>query len=226
MNRFKKFLIVDLAAVVVLASILVIISTPFYNDGSRERQILKTLLTEGYRVVLPRDYFDDDDQGKIVLLLHDIDFSDRGLDKFTQIEKEFGVKSCFLPRFVMADNSSECYSKLQIALSEGFEVGYQYECLSEARGNYEIAYYNFGAQWVWFRENFNVSTTDYHGDVRQLNILNLDLYNASLWAAFGLHEIYKLTNFSYYTDTNNILISPALPLRDLVIVQLHTDWTA
>lgn len=225
MNKLKKFIVADLVAVVLIASALVAVTYQSYDNGDRERGILTTLLGDGYRVVLPRDYFAGDNLGKIVLLLHDIDFSFRGLDKFVWVEAEFNVRSCFLPRFVMAANSSGGLAKLETVLREGFEVGFQYETLSEAKGNLEVAYYNFGAQWVWFREKFNVSTTDYHGDFKS-PILNLDLYNASIWRSLGLHEIYKLSNYSYYTDTDNHLATPVLPLKDLVIVQLHTDWTS
>jgi hypothetical protein len=193
------------------------------DDGTREKTIIKDLQSKGYRFVLPRDYFNGDNKGKVALLIHDMDFKLGGLETFIKIETELGVKSAFYPRYNLA-LGKDVYYHLMIANREGFEVGFQYECLSAFNGNFTLAYQLFNTQLSWFKLMFNVQTTDYHGDVNHLNILNLDLYNETLWHSLGLNEVYSLTNYSYYTDTNNNLVTPK-SLEDLVIIQLHADWT-
>ena len=81
----------------------------------------------------------------------------------------------------------------------------------------------FRAQLSYMREFFNISTTDYHGDNYNFKILNMDLYDEQEWRTMKLNEVYSL-NFSYVTDSNNVYLEPS-SFSDLVVVQLHTDWT-
>ena len=198
------------------------------DNGSRDRNVIQHLLSEGYRFVLPRDYFSGDNKGKIVLLLHDMDFTVGGLQTFVNVEEKLGVKSAFYPR-PDADWFNRSIGILEGVEMKGFEVGYQYDCLSRSDGNVTHARELFYSQLNYMREFFKIQTTDYHGDSYNFNIFNLDLYDRTLWHSYGLNEvytlIYKQTNFSYYTDTDNKLVSPPEPLQDLVLVQLHTDWT-
>lgn len=196
------------------------------DDGTRERTIISHLLSLGYKFMLPREYFAQNQTGKIALLIHDADFKAGGIMTMIRVEKEYGVKSAFYPRPDQDWFMLDAIGFLQLAESWGWEVGFQYDCLSRADGNYSLAMALFENQLSYMRRSFNISTTDYHGDMYNFSINNFDLYNAETWAELGLHELYSLTNYSYYTDTNNILQSPAEPLKDLVIVQLHTDWTA
>lgn len=208
-----------------VASISLILSLNHYDDGTREVKVILDLKAKGYRFILPRDYFAGDNKGKIALLIHDIDFKLGGLKTFMLIETEMGVKSAFYPRNEIA-RSKDVYYWLLIANRAGFEVGYQYECLSKADGNMTLATKMFKKEIAWVQPIFSVKTTDYHGDNSKPNIVNFDLYNETLWHSFGLNEIYTLmVNCSYFSDTSNSLSSPPEPYRDLVIVQLHTDWT-
>jgi hypothetical protein len=204
-------------------SLIINLNIILYNDGTRETTIIDNLLAKGYHFVLPKEYFNGVNYTKTAILIHDIDFSGRGIDTFMRIENHYGIKSAFYPRYTMLDHEDISYS-LVIAKQEGFEIGFQYECLSQANGNMELAKILFAQQCNVMMNNWHISTTDYHGDVNKPDINNFDLYNAVTWKTYGLHEVYSLTNYSYYTDTNNNLQTPQI-LNDLVIVQLHTDWT-
>ena len=228
MRRFVKVEVLIILAIILSSGSLVswklVNSGVRFDDGSRETKVIASLLGQGYRFVLPRDYFNGDNLGKVALLLHDGDYNNNGMAKFIQVETGFGVKSCFLPR-----PDSEWFSAAIIDYknveARGWEVGYQYDCLSRVNGSVVLAAQMFRGQLSYMRALFNVSTTDYHGDYVNPTVFNLNLYNETLWHSLGLSEIYSLKNCSYFSDTDNVLHSPGLPLKDLVMVQLHTDWT-
>jgi hypothetical protein len=207
--------------IILTVAIFVEVRNIIPDNGNRERSVIAELLAKGYKFVLPHDYFNGVNYTKTAILIHDIDFNINGLNKFMQIENSYGVKSCFLPRW--SQLNEQVTHELIDAQNQGFEIGFQYECLSASNGNFTHAYELFNQQITVMKNIFNVSTTDYHGDVNKPDINNFDLYNQTLWHSLGLNEIYSL-NFSYYTDTSNHLIIP-VTLGPLVVIQLHTDWT-
>lgn len=227
MNKLWYGIITGIVFITISVLILsvAIITTPRLDDGSREKNIIRDLLYKGYTFILPRDYFNGTDYSnqKIAMLIHDADFSNTGQQKFMQIENGFGIRSAFYPR-PDTEWFSQNAAAYQDAEKQGWEIGYQYDCLSRTEGNKTVAYQLFQGQLSYMRTLFNISTTDYHGDNYNISILNLDLYNETLWHSLGLNEVYKIQNYSYYTDTNNALITPSV-LKNLVIIQLHTDWT-
>lgn len=223
----KERLIIFIS-LILLSSLLIGYISFYFNssdDGTREKIIIESLLSKGYIFVLPKDYFANPNKyNKTALMIHDADFSNKGFNTFIKIESEYGIKSAFYPR-VDVDWFSTEINNYKLAENNGWEIGFQYDCLSRANGNYSLAYNIFYGQLSYIRSLFNVSTTDYHGDSYNFNILNLNLYDKEIWSNLGLNEVYSLQNYSYYSDSNNRLISPQESLKDLVIVQLHTDWT-
>jgi hypothetical protein len=195
------------------------------DDGSRDRNIITKLQNEGYIFVLPRDYFAGTHYPKTALLIHDVDFAVQGAPVFERIERSLGVKSAFYlrPDTEWYQNNLAYFQKLA---TQGWEIGYQYDCLSRSDGNQTLAMQLFKTQLSSMRSCFNVSTTDYHGDDYNLTIVNFDLYlsNKQDWSKLSLNEVYSLNNYSYVTDSNNVFIEPAR-FGELVVVQLHTDWT-
>jgi hypothetical protein len=195
---------------------------PALDDGSRDRNIIIKLQQEGYVFVLPKEYFAGTHYPKTALLIHDADFDVQGAAVFTEIERSLGVKSAFYLR-PDAEWYTQNIAYFQGLERQGWEIGFQYDCLSRSNGNRTLAMDLFKAQLSYMREFFNVTTTDYHGDNYNLTIFNYDLYNKQEWNSMELNEVYSL-NYSYVTDSNNIYLEPKT-FTALVIVQLHTDWT-
>lgn len=218
-------LVIAIITCACLAAAVLVDSINFlpYDDGARELTIVSDLLSRGYQFVLPRDYFAGNFSGRIAILIHDADFSNRGFSRFIEIERELNIRSAFYPRPDDEFFSSEVKNYLQ-AEAEGWEIGFQYDCLSRADGNRTLALMLFKAQLGYMRSLFNVSTTTYHGDYYNFSISNYDLYDKELWHSLDLNEVYSLSGYSYYSDSDNRLVVPEV-LSDLVIVQLHTDWT-
>lgn len=218
-----KFFIL-LALTISLVTIFLLKDTLTLNDGSRERDLIKELLAAGYNFTTPGEYFQDPGRyNKTALIVHDAEFNLNGLETFKKIESEYGISSALYPRLFLFQNP-EHYKRLLDARA-GFEVGYQQECLSNNNGNFNLARVEFINNIHWLQPIFNIKTTSYHGDVNKPAIINLNLYNATLWHALGLEEIYAINDLSYFSDTNNILARPEYPLKSLVLIQLHTDWT-
>ena len=76
----------------------IILKQPSLDDGSRTRNIITKLQSEGYVFMLPRDYFAGVQNPKTALLIHDVDFNVQGAQVFTEIERSLGVKSAFYLR--------------------------------------------------------------------------------------------------------------------------------
>lgn len=165
--------------------------------------------------------------GKVAILIHDGDFENAGFEAFMEIERELGVKSAFYPR-PDADFYSTAIGGYQAAQAAGWEIGFQQDALSRSGGNRTLAMQLFDAQLAYMRVFFNVTTTSCHGDSYNLTINNEALYDRGVWTDRGLiGDVYSPDFFgkaSYFSDSNNILVEPE-KLGDLVLVQLHTDWT-
>lgn len=196
---------------------------PSLDDGSRTRNVILKLQQEGYVFVLPRDYFEGVQYAKTALLIHDADFNVQGAPVFAEIERSLGVKSAFYLR-PDAEWYTQKIAYFQSLEAEGWEIGFQYDCLSRSDNNITLAMQLFKAQLSYMRDFFNISTTDYHGDNYNIMIFNYNLFDKQEWSSLGLNEVYSLGNCSYVTDTNNVYVEPA-NFGDLVIIQLHTDWT-
>jgi hypothetical protein len=199
-----------------------VFKSPALDDGFRDRNIITKLQGEGYVFVLPSDYFKGARYPKTALLIHDVDFTALGAPVFAEIERSMGVRSAFYLR-PDAEWYTQNIAYFQNLEHQGWEIGFRYDCLSRSGGNRTLAMRLFAAQLAYMREFFNVSTTDYHGDDFNLSIFNYDLYSKQGWDALGLNEVYSL-NCSYVTDSNNVYLEPEA-FGNLVVIQLHTDWT-
>jgi len=202
---------------------ILVFRQPSFDDGLRTRNIILKLQREGYVFVLPRDYFEGEHYAKTAMLIHDADFDVQGAPVFAEIERSLGVKSAFYLR-PDAEWYTQNIAYFQSLEAQGWEIGFQYDCLSRSNNNKTLAMQLFKAQLVYMREFFSISTTDYHGDSYNFTIFNYNLYDKQEWRTLGLNEVYSLSNYSYVTDTNNVYVEPA-SFGDLVVIQLHTDWT-
>ncbi len=225
-----KYIAVAIVVGLLIGCLFVVLFSPVrpaLDDGSRDRLLITELQAAGYKFELPREFFAEAiHENKTALLIHDADFSLSGLAKFKQIESELGVKSAFYIR-PDAEFFTQGIKELQETEAQGWEIGFQYDCLSRSAGDRALAMKLFDAQLSYMRAFFNISSSDYHGDSFDLSINNFELYDQGLWRDAGLHEVYSLQGISYFSDTNNKLQGPDLAdLGPVVVVQLHTDWTA
>lgn len=219
-----------LIGIYVLSVILVSISVVYlYAErvapypAARYRNLLERLIADGYVFILPRHY-GCVNSSKLAIIVHDVDFSVSGVAVFISIESEMHIKSGFYIR-PDADYFTQNVEYFQALEQQGWEIGFHYDCLSRSSGDLSQASRLFEAQLVYLRTFFNISTTRYHGDSYNLNIVNRDLYvlNQNIWRQNGLKEISNLEGWSYISDTNHQWSQPE-KLGNFVLINLHSDW--
>lgn len=153
---------------------------------------------------------------RVVILRHDSDIWPRNDLKMAKIEKEHGIKATYYFRIPHTFNTNIIKQIRDL----GHEIGYHYENLADANGNYEKAIESFKNNLLSLREIYPVKTVAMHG--RPLSKWDSRL----LWAKynfmdFGLiGEPYLSIDYNsifYLTDTGSRWDGSNVSIRDTVI---------
>ncbi len=135
-----------------------------------------------------------------VLMRHDVDKFAKNALKTARVEEEFGIKATYYFRNTKRSFVPETIRKIE---NMGHEVGYHYEVLSSAKGNYEKAIELFEKDIQKFGKICNLKTVCMHGAVLS-KYDNRDLWKSYDLKKFGiLGEAYLSIgeNVNYFTDT-------------------------
>ncbi len=138
---------------------------------------------------------------RYVILRHDIDKLTKSTLKIAEIENEFGIKGTYYFRALKCSFNIEIIKKV---VSLGHEVGYHYEDLAIAKGDYEKAIEIFKRNLEMFRKYYPVQTICMHGNPlsRWDNRLLWQRYDYKNFGIIG--EPYFNVDFNevfYLTDT-------------------------
>jgi hypothetical protein len=163
---------------------------------------------------------------RFVLMRHDVDRWATNALKTASIEEEFGIKATYYFR-----NNKKAFVPdiIQEIEKMGHEVGYHYEVLSTAKGNYEKAIKLFESDVQKFRNICNLKTVCMHGAVLS-KYDNRDLwkeYNLSDFGILGEAYLSAGENLNYFTDTGRGWNSKS-NLRDFIpgkIEQISAETT-
>jgi len=168
---------------------------------NKYKQLLLALQSAGFHFITFADYCKGNTPDKYVILRHDVDeMADNAL-KMAESEADLGIKATYNFRIVKQSNKPEVIKKI---VSLGHELGYHYEDLVFAGGDYEKAIKTFRNNLQYFRTYTAVETVCMHGsstskyDNRQM-WTKFDLKNEKL-----LGEPYLSIDFNsvfYLTDT-------------------------
>ncbi len=137
---------------------------------------------------------------RFVLMRHDVDKMAKNALKTASIEEEYGIKATYYFRTSKKAFVPEIIQKIE---KMGHEVGYHYEVLSTAKGNYEKAIQLFEDDIQRFRSICKLRTICMHGAVLS-KYDNRDLWKFYDFRDFGiLGEAYLSVgeNLNYFTDT-------------------------
>jgi hypothetical protein len=139
---------------------------------------------------------------RYIILRHDVDIKPERTLKIAQIEREFGICSTYY--FRMTDEVYQPALIKQIA-ELGHEIGYHYEVLDKAKGDYSKAVEIFENELAELRKNhLNIKTICMHGNSRT-RWDNRDLWNHYDFKEFGIiGEAYISIDFddvAYFSDT-------------------------
>ena len=173
------------------------------------------------------------DKDKIhVFLRHDVDLSLNRLLKMIKLEIEKDIASISFFRLHSEKYVfEEAIPIIQYLQSEGFEIGFHYEVLSQTKGNTEEALSLFTKELNELRETVPVKVVSHHGDKYS---------NQKIWplvdkAKLDVWSAYDMKRDIYITDTGgknmikhtgfHILdkLKEAKP-GDVVQILIHADW--
>lgn len=160
-----------------------------------------------------------DDAQPIVILRHDIDRRPRNALKMAQVEAEYNIKSTYYFRHMPHTFKPEIICKIA---ELGHEIGYHYETLAKAKGDFKKAFEIFQHELADFRKITNISTACMHG--RPLSPWD----NRNLWQHYDFKTLginsepylsFNYDNIIYLTDTGRSWNGDKYNLRDKVSAQ-------
>ena len=139
------------------------------------------LLDTGYTPLTVYSYLTGkpkNNNNKLVVLRHDIDRKPKNALQMAELEHELGIQSTYYFRFPYTFKP-DIIRKIH---DLGHEVGYHYEVLSKAKGDYEKAVELFEQELNEFRKIVDVKTIGMHGSP-------LSRYdNRDLWKRYDFNE--------------------------------------
>lgn len=158
-----------------------------------------------------------------ILLRHDVDRKPKNSLKIAELEKIYNILSSYYFRIVKSSFNSSIIKNIK---NFNHEIGYHYEDLSLAKGDYKEAIKLFENHLNQFREICPITTISMHG--RPFSPYD----NRDLWKKYNFED-YKISgeaflsidysNMYYITDTGRSWSSDSVNLRDHVKNNLYAD---
>ncbi|MBM4444742.1 MAG: hypothetical protein FJ020_05475 [Chloroflexi bacterium] len=167
---------------------------------TRYEELCQALLQSGYVPMTIADYVEAGKlPAKLVIMRHDVDQTADTALKMARVESRLGVKATYYFRFKRRTFKPKIMKEIS---SLGHEVGYHYETLDKARGDYEKAMKIFERELSAFRESVQVKTISKHGNPLT-RWDNVHLWQKHDFKALGvLGEAYmSLGEVLYLSDT-------------------------
>jgi len=181
--------------------------------------LLKSLIDKDYKIVPLKQYCNkknSSDIDRIVIIRHDIDKKPENALELANIESKLGLKTSYYFRMVKQSFNEDIIKQIS---DLGHEIGYHYEDLSLAKGNFENAIKLFEENLNKFREICEIKTICMHGSP----LSKWD--NRSIWKKFDYHDFgiigepYFDVDFNdvfYITDTGRRWNGDEVSIRDKV----------
>lgn len=162
---------------------------------SMYREICLSL--QAFNVVTLEAYLQGKAEKPFVVLRHDVDRELKNALAMAELEQSLGIRSTYYFRYPRTFDP-EVLSRIS---QLGHEVGYHYEALDKAKGNYSLAAEIFRQELEYFRHLFPVRTVCMHGNP-------LTPWNGRLiWGHkdFGVFEDYGLLGEAYLSLGDRLL---------------------
>jgi hypothetical protein len=157
-------------------------------------------VSETYPTLTMSEYLDNQHPERFVLMRHDVDRIPERALMTAKIEQELGIRSTYYFRTIKSVFKPKIIRQIK---DMGHEIGYHYETLSEAKGDYEKAMDLFRSNLDNLRKICEVKTICMHG--RPLSKYdNRELWNKYDFKNFGITgEAYLSVgdNLNYFSDT-------------------------
>ena len=180
------------------------------------RALLFSLKRRGYTFYTFEQFLSVPQNGRIIVLRHDIDKRPQNALKLARIEHRLGIKASYYIRAVKGTWDENIIRKI-VAL--GHELSYHYEDLTIAKGNHEKAWEHFKINLAKIREFYSAKTICMHGSP----LSKWD--NRELWKKYDYREVgivgepYFDIDYSkvlYITDTGRGWNHTKVSVRDKI----------
>jgi len=179
------------------------------------QQLLTTIMESDYSPVTVRDYFEKTPK-RCIIIRHDVDLSANHALKIAKVESDMDIKSTYYFRMKSRVFVPEIITQIAAL---GHEIGYHYEVLDKAKGDYDIAINIFEQELSEFRKIADVKTICMHGNPFTSH-LNRDLWNEYDYRDFGIiGEPYISIDYNkvlYLTDTSRTWMGKGVAIKDTV----------
>jgi hypothetical protein len=158
-----------------------------------------SLINSGYKPSTVHDFLNNGNEPeKKVIIRHDVDRKIQNAVAMAELEHDLGVRSSYYFRYPYTFEPDIIGNIHDL----GHEVGYHYEVLSKAKGNYTEAIRLFEEELNEFRQICKIHTICMHGNPLS-PFDNRDLWNNYDFRDFDLKgEAYlSVEDIHYFTDT-------------------------
>jgi hypothetical protein len=125
------------------------------------RELCHAIVNSSYTPVPVGKYLADGVDGRAIILRHDVDDKIKYTLKLAKIESEMGLTSTYYVRMVSKTFKPEIIREME---GLGHEIGYHYEVLDKAGGDYEKAIGIFEEELAELRKVCDVKTMCMHGN--------------------------------------------------------------
>ncbi len=181
---------------------------------NKYKELLETLTQSNLKILTIDKYIKNKSKKNIVIIRHDIDKNSKYSFKMAKIEHEFGISSTYYFRMKPKIFDLKYIQKIS---DLGHEIGYHYETLDKAKGNYEIAIKLFEAELKKMRKYFEIKTICMHGNPLS-KFDNRDLWKRYDFSKFGIKaEAYlsiDFDEFEYLSDTGRCWDQKKYKIKD------------
>lgn len=193
----------------------------FFRDFtiSQYKELLISLKNSGYRSITSYEYAENDEyqmDGKVVILRHDVDKQSRSVLELALLENECNFSAIYYFRKMAQGFDTRTIEAIK---DLKHDIGYHYEALSKAKGEYEQAYKIFKEELAELRNIVDVNTICMHGSP----FFKWD--NRDLWKKYDYRDLniqfepycdLDFNRFLYLTDTGRTWNGGGVNLRDKV----------
>lgn len=163
---------------------------------TKYRQLLEKFLAKGYTIMAYEDLFAGNIPQKYLIMRHDVDnLPLQSLEK-AKIEHALGIRSTYYFRIVEESNHPDV---IKAIAALGHEIGYHYEDLSLANGNFKKAIKLFEKNLAYFRTYYQVKTICMHGSPTSI------WDNRMIWRDIKYKDYQIIAEPYFDTDFNHTL---------------------
>ncbi len=188
------------------------------------KELLSEFLGAGYSFFTFEDWCLGKAEGKYIILRHDVDEMAKNALYMALLENQLGIRATYNFRIVRQSDDPVIIKKIA---DWGHEIGYHYEDLATAEGDYEKAIVSFRRNLAHFRTFYPVKTVSMHGSSTSVYD-NRDLWKKYDFRLEGLiGEPYLSINFNeiyYISDTGYCWDGFRSAIRDVVQMSFENRY--